>query len=161
MEDSPKDARKSLDDIDRAILKILAEDGRRPVAQIAEAVGLSETPCARRIRQMESAGVIRGYAADIDPVAVDRTVSIFVFVQLNDSFDAHFDDFIMAVEKIEEVQSLHFLAGEKDFLLLVRLPHIGDLERFHREHIGAMKSVRSFQSVVGIREIFNRRGLSF
>ena len=152
---------KSLDAVDLAILRALASDGRKPIAQIAEDVGLTETPCARRVRQLEAAGVIRGYTATIDPRAVDLGVSVLVFVELKEEFDAAFAAFTNAVEGIDAVQSCYFVAGEMDFVLLLRLADIGEMETFAREQLGSLDMVRNFHSVVCIREVFDRPSLRF
>ena len=150
-----------LDEVDLAILRSLASDGRKPIAQIAEEVGLTETPCARRLRQLESRGVITGYSAVIDPKAVNKDVSVVVFVQLKENFDAAFEAFTKAIEKFNAVQSCQFIAGEMDFLLLLRFGAIEELEDFARKQLGGLEMVRNFHSIVCIREILHRPYLKF
>ena len=151
----------SLDDVDVAILRGLANDGRKSIAQLAEEVGLTETPCARRVRQLEAADAIRGYNADVNPDAVNLGVAVFVFIHLKGEFNTSFEAFTEAIKVIDAVQSCHFVAGDMDFLLYVRLEHVRDLETFAREQLGTLDMVENFHSTMSIREVFRRPALAF
>lgn len=117
------------DRIDARILEQLSEDGRRSVVELAERVGLSETPCARRIRLLEQAGAIRGYSAVLDPARLGLNVRAFVQVKLERHTDENIDQFRSELAGIEEVISCHATTGTYDFLLHVVAP---DLESFSR-----------------------------
>lgn len=117
------------DRTDARLLDLLSEDGRRSVVELADQVGLSETPCARRIRLLEQSGAIRGYAAVLDPARLGLTVRAFVQVKLERHTDENIDEFRRELADIEEVISCHATTGAYDFLLQVLAP---DLESFSR-----------------------------
>src|SRR3974390_230845 len=96
-----------LDDIDVRLLAELQQDGRQTVVELAERVGLSATPCARRIHQLEQAGIIRGYAAAIDPARLGLKVRAFVQVKLERHTDENVAQFRAALEAIDEVVSCY------------------------------------------------------
>jgi Lrp/AsnC family leucine-responsive transcriptional regulator len=118
-----------LDRTDARLLDLLSEDGRRSVVELADQVGLSETPCARRIRLLEQSGAIRGYTAVLDPARLGLTVRAFVQVKLERHTDENIDEFRRELAGIEEVISCHATTGAYDFLLQVLAP---DLESFSR-----------------------------
>jgi Lrp/AsnC family leucine-responsive transcriptional regulator len=117
------------DRTDARLLDQLSEDGRRSVVELAEKVGLTETPCARRIRLLEQAGAIRGYSAVLDPARLGLNVRAFVQVKLERHTDENIDEFRRELAGIEEVISCHATTGAYDFLLQVVA---SDLEAFSR-----------------------------
>jgi Lrp/AsnC family transcriptional regulator, leucine-responsive regulatory protein len=108
-----------LDRTDLLLLALLQQDGRRTIVELAEDCGLSQTPCARRVRQLEKAGVIQGYAAIIDPSQLDLKVQAYIQVKLERHTDDNVDRFRRALEAIEEIVSCHATTGEHDFMLQV------------------------------------------
>jgi len=116
-----------LDRFDTRILAALQEDGRLTVVELAEAVGLSQTPCARRIRALEQAGIIEGYAAILNPARLGLKVQAFVQVKLQQ----HADDVVMTFQrelaKFEEVISCFAVTGTSDFLIYVTVPDLETL----------------------------------
>lgn len=117
------------DRTDARLLDQLSEDGRRSVVELADKVGLTETPCARRIRLLEQSGAIRGYAAVLDPARLGLNVRAFVQVKLERHTDENIDQFRRELADIEEVISCHATTGSYDFLLQVVA---ADLEAFSR-----------------------------
>ena len=117
------------DRTDARLLDQLSEDGRRSVVELADKVGLTETPCARRIRLLEQSGAIRGYAAVLDPARLGLNVRAFVQVKLERHTDENIDQFRRELADIEEVISCHATTGSYDFLLQVVAT---DLEAFSR-----------------------------
>jgi Lrp/AsnC family leucine-responsive transcriptional regulator len=108
-----------LDRTDHQLLDLLQKDGRRSIVELAEACGLSQTPCARRIRALERAGVIQGYAAIIDPSQLGLKVQAFVEVKLERHTDENMDSFRRALEAIDEIVGCYVTSGEYDFMLQV------------------------------------------
>ncbi|MCX7372711.1 MAG: Lrp/AsnC family transcriptional regulator [Alphaproteobacteria bacterium] len=106
-----------LDEADRRILRALQADGRTPVTALAEEVGLSATPCIRRIRRMEEAGIIRGYRADVDPRRVGLAVQAFVQVSLSSHAEKQVAAFHRALEACPEVVAAYAMSGAMDYLL--------------------------------------------
>jgi Lrp/AsnC family leucine-responsive transcriptional regulator len=108
-----------LDSIDRRILRALQRDGRLPVVALAEQVGLSATPCQRRVRRLEEAGVIRGYAARLDPGRIGLPLQAFVMVALSSHAEEVVEAFQKALAARPEVLAAYAMSGEMDYLVHV------------------------------------------
>jgi Lrp/AsnC family transcriptional regulator, leucine-responsive regulatory protein len=108
-----------LDATDRRILRALQRDGRQPVTTLAEAVGLSATPCLRRIRRMEEAGVIARYAAVVDPARVGLPIQAFVQIALSSHAEEVVAGFHKALAAREEVLAAWAMSGDMDYMLHV------------------------------------------
>lgn len=120
----------AVDATDREILRLLQENGRLTIAALSDAIGLTPTPLRQRIEKLEQAGVIRGYAARIDPAKVGRATLAFVHVTLKEhSFEVH-QAFLDHIVTLPEVIEVHHLAGEEDFLLKVLVRDIAAFEGF-------------------------------
>jgi Lrp/AsnC family transcriptional regulator, leucine-responsive regulatory protein len=120
----------ALDEIDRQILRLLQRNGRMTNAALAEAVGLTATPMLQRIKKLEQRGVIRGYAALVDPSSVGRGTTAYVLVKQSvHDLETH-ARFIEAMGQFSEVLECRHIAGEEDFLLKVVVRDIAEYERF-------------------------------
>lgn len=119
-----------LDAIDWRILSALQRDGRLTNVQLAEEVGLSASPCLRRVRLLEEAGVIQGYHATLDRAGVGLGLTVFVGIKVERHHDVTATAFCTAVQALPEVISCHLVSGEADFLLQVVLPDLAGYERF-------------------------------
>ena len=106
-----------LDAVDRHILAELQDDGRMTNVELARRVNLSAPPCLRRVRRLEDAGIIRGYHADIDPVALGWEVTFFALVGLESQKQAVLDEFEELATSWPEVRECHMIRGGGDFLL--------------------------------------------
>jgi Lrp/AsnC family transcriptional regulator len=124
-----------LDEFDRKILTILQEDAARPVAEIAKEVGLSATPCWRRIRLLEEAGIIRGRVALLDRDKLNVGVTVFVAVRTNQHNQDWLERFARAVEGIPEVVEFYRMAGDVDYLLRVVVPDIAAYDGVYKRLI--------------------------
>ena len=107
----------SLDEVDRQILAELQADGRMTNVELARRVGLSAPPCLRRVRRLEEAAIIRGYHADLDPVALGYEITFFALVGLESQKDAVLRAFEQMVLGWPEVRECHMIRGGGDFLL--------------------------------------------
>ena len=122
-----------LDTIDRRILRLLREDGRMSHAAIAKTVGLSGPAVHDRVRKLEAAGIISGYTAVLDPVALDRSHVAFVMVTLSDGSEFAMDEPIVATICEEpDVLEFHRIAGLDCYLIKVRTATNKDLEQLLR-----------------------------
>jgi len=140
-------------DIDAIDVKLLAElqrDGRLPIVELAQRVGLSATPCARRIHQLEAAGIIQGYAAAIDPARLGLKVRAFVQVKLERHTDENVARFRSALDAIEEVVSCFATTGEHDFLLQVLVPDLESLSDIVLKRLLRIDCVRDVQSSLAL-----------
>ena len=114
----------SLDAIDRRILERLQQDGRLSNADLAEKVGLSSSPCWRRVRALEEAGVIKGYAALLDAKQVGLSVNVFMSVSLSTQNEKSLKEFERAAAARPEVMECYLMTGDSDYLLRVVVPDL-------------------------------------
>jgi Lrp/AsnC family leucine-responsive transcriptional regulator len=118
-----------LDRIDRKILEILQRQGRIPMTELAQQIGLSTSPCTERVRRMEREGVITGYHARIDPQAVGKTLLVFVEITLASKSGEVFDRVREELLLMPEVQECHLVSGGFDYLVKARLRAMSDYRR--------------------------------
>jgi Lrp/AsnC family leucine-responsive transcriptional regulator len=116
-----------MDDIDHVLIEALRRDGRASWAELGRLVGLSGPSVTDRVARLESTGVITGYHAAVDPVALGRTVAALVGVYLSDTSDQ--DAVAVALEKLEEIEDCWFVAGDESFTVKVRVTDVAGLER--------------------------------
>ena len=119
-----------LDELDLKILALLQRNGRMTNAALAEEVGLTATPMLQRIKKLEQHGVIKGYAAIIDPMAVGRNTLAYVAVQMAEHKLAAHKRFVDTIQGFDEVLECHHISGEEDFLLKVVVRDIREYETF-------------------------------
>lgn len=129
---------KDMDRLDREILRLIGNDASLSLAQIAEQVGLTPTPCWKRIRRMEEAGIIVRRVAVIDPVKVGLPVSVFVEVEAADHSADWLHRFAGVVESMPEVVDAWRMSGNVDYLLHVVVADIAAYDGFYRRLIGAV-----------------------
>ncbi len=143
----------ALDPIDRLILAELQSNGRQPTTDIAERVGLSPSACHRRIRALETAGVIEGYVAVLNPVLINRSLDVFVEISLSSQSVETLTGFETAVLTCPEVMSCHLMAGEADYLVHLAVADPKDFERIHTEHLSRLPHVARLKSNFAIRTV--------
>jgi DNA-binding Lrp family transcriptional regulator len=144
---------KPLDAIDRKILAALQRDGRMSLADLAEAVGLSASPCARRVRMLEEAGVILRTVAVLDQVAVGLPVSVFISVKLERQREQSLDRFAKAVARWPEVLECYLMTGPRDYLLRVVVPDLAAYETFLKEKLTKLDGVASIESSFALGQV--------
>ncbi|MGQ0835920.1 MAG: Lrp/AsnC family transcriptional regulator [Gammaproteobacteria bacterium] len=137
-----------LDRLDARIVAELQKDGRRSVVELAEEIGLSGTPCARRIRLLEQAGVIQGYTAVVDPTRLGLNVQAFVQVKLERHTDEKLEQFRREIEALEEIVSCYATTGEYDYLLQVVAPDLESLSTIVLKKLVKIPSVRDVHSSI-------------
>jgi len=136
---------KQLDHVDRRILAILQEDASIAVAEIGARVGLSQTPCWRRIQRLREDGVIEATVALVKPEAVGCGLTVFMAIEARDHSPQWLEQFTEIVVARSEVLDVHRMAGEMDYLLRVAVPDMAAYDQFYRELIAAvpLKNVSS------------------
>jgi len=137
-----------LDRFDAAILAELQRDGRLPIVELAEAVGLSSTPCARRVKRMEQDGIIQGYTTVIDPSRLGLKVQAFVQVRLTRHTDENIEQFRRAVDSMEEVVSCHAMTGDYDLLIQVVVTDLEQLSNVVLKKLMHIRAVRDVHSSI-------------
>jgi len=138
---SNDDKESQLDAFDRKIVNLLLSDGRMPVTEIAQKIGLSKTPCQMRVNRLRKEGVIRGFRAVVDPAKLGRDHVAFVEVRLTDTTESALRAFNEAALKVPEIEQAHMIAGAFDYLLKVRSKDIRDYRRILGEVITALPHV--------------------
>lgn len=146
---------KPLDVIDKRILMELQRNGRMSIVELASKVHLTKTPCAERVRRLERSGVIRGYRADIDPNQLGAGFVIIVQVTLNQTSDNALDRFNEAVKRIPEVQTCFLLAGQFDYMLIIRTSDIAQYRNVLGDRIGKLPGVQQTNSFVAMETVKN------
>jgi Lrp/AsnC family transcriptional regulator len=130
--------RPALDEIDRRLLRLLARDATLPLAALAAEVGLTQTPCWKRIRRLEQAGVITGRIAVLDADRVGLPVSVFVSLETADHSAAWLARFAAIVAEMPEIVQAWRMSGDVDYLLHVVLPDLPAYDAFYQRLIGAV-----------------------
>lgn len=128
-----------LDRLDRKILSIIQTDATVSVAEIGKKVGLSTTPCWRRIQKMEEDGVIKRRVAILDPASVNVAVTAFVSIITNDHSDEWLRRFAEVIREFPEVVEFYRMAGQVDYLMRVVVPDIAAYDRFYKRLIEKIK----------------------
>ena len=134
-----------MDAIDRKILQILQADSSLSIAVIAAKVGLSQTPCWKRIQRLESGGVIRRRIALLDPQKLGLAITAFVTVEVGDHSRDRLNHFAQTVSAMDEVMDIYRMAGDIDYLLRVIVPDTKSFDAFYKRLIETipLKSVTS------------------
>lgn len=135
-----------MDQKDRDIVRALQRNGRMTNQDLAEAVNLSPSPCLRRVRNLESSGVIQGYSADVDPVAYGLPITVFVRIRLERHNEPDVRKFEQKVRNIDEVLECHILTGAMDYQLRVLVPDLEAYEDFIRNRIHPIGGVASIET---------------
>ena len=131
----------TIDDADRKILSVLAKEGRISNLELAERIGLSPTPCSRRVSRLERAGVILGYGAKISQRAIGNTVSVLVQVRLSMQTPTDIDEFMSAIERLPEITECLLVTGNVDYILKVETQDVEALRDFVLKELKAIPSV--------------------
>ena len=142
-----------IDAIDRRILAELQADGRLTNNDLAERIGLSPSPCLRRVRALEAAGLIKGYAALLDPAQLDLGTSVFVRVWLAGQDDQTVQRFTDSILALPHVVECHMMAGDCDFLLRVVARDLDSYRRFQAEKLARIDGVQSLKTDIPLQRI--------
>jgi Lrp/AsnC family transcriptional regulator, leucine-responsive regulatory protein len=146
-------AKFELDAIDRRIIAALQADGRMTVQQLAAQVGLSASPCARRVRLLERAGVIKGYAALIDQAQIGLPISAFASIKLARQHEEDLNSFAEAVSRWPEVVDCYLMTGQRDYLMRIVVRDLEAYERFLKEKLTRLSNVASIETSFALGQV--------
>ncbi len=149
----------TLDDTDIRLLRILQENARLSNVELAERVGLSASPCLRRMRQLEDSGVIKGYMTLIDQTVIGLPVSVFISVTLKEQSERALDEFEGRIRALPEVMECYLMTGTADYLLRVVTADLAAYERFLKEHLTRIPAIASIQSSFALKQVSFRTAL--
>lgn len=142
-----------LDAIDRKILAILQQDGRTTMQQLADQVGLSLSPCHRRVRLLEAQGVISRYAAMVDQKAIGLHVSVFISIKLVRQKEEDLARFAKAISKWDEVLECYLMTGNRDYLLRVVAADLAAYEKFLKTKLTRLDGIASIESSFALSQV--------
>jgi len=142
-----------LDEIDIKILRQLQDHARISNVELADRVGLSPAPCLRRVRALEQTGVIRGYAALVNPSAVSLGVTVFVQISLDFQVEDRLEIFERAIMRSPEVLECYLMTGDADYLLRVIVSDVSAYERFLRDSLTRIESAAGIKSSFALKQI--------
>ncbi|WP_417361113.1 leucine-responsive transcriptional regulator Lrp [Gallaecimonas pentaromativorans] len=146
---------KELDRIDRNILKELQNDGRLSNVELSKRVGLSPTPCLERVKRLERQGFIQGYTAIINPRHLGATLLVFVEVTLERTSSEVFDQFNLAVQRLDIIQECHLVSGDFDYLLKTRVADMSAYRELLGETLLRLPGVKETRTYVVMEEVKN------
>ena len=145
----------NLDETDLRILRVLQADGRITNQALAQRCHLSPAACHERVKRLRDTGVIQGFAALIDPAAIDRGLLIFVEVQLDRTTGDLFDEFARTARKAPEILECHMVAGGFDYLIKARVADMDAYRSFLGEVLVEMPGVRETRTYAVLEEVKN------
>ncbi|APR53272.1 Lrp/AsnC family transcriptional regulator [Sphingomonas koreensis] len=149
----------AFDEIDRQIMAHLQADGRMTNVDLADRVGLTAPPCLRRVRTLEEKGAIRGYHADLDPVWLGYTITVFAMVSLKSQAETDLEAFESHVASIPEIRECYMLNGDIDFILKIVAKDLSSFQQFlttklttapNVAHVRTSLTIRSSKSLPGV-----------
>ena len=148
-----------MDTTDRKILALLQQEGRLTVTELAARIPLSVSRCQRRLRELETNHVVRGYHAEVDPTMVGLEFRAIVFVTMHQGDSQTIADFEEAAAAVPAVVSAQRLFGDPDYLLHVVAADLAAYRRIYDEHLGALPGVQRLTSTLVMKEVVPDRGL--
>lgn len=142
-----------LDMIDRKILRRLQTDGKISVGDLAAKVGLSPSPCARRVRILEKAGIIKGYAAIVDQKRVGLPVNAFASIKLERQREEDLDRFEETVSRWPEVLDCYLMTGQRDYLMRIVAADLEAYERFIKDRLTRIDNIASIETSFALGQV--------
>lgn len=149
----------ALKDVDKRILDHLQTNARLSNVELAERVALSPSPCLRRVRNLEKRGVVKGYVALVDQVAVGLPVSVFVQVSLERQTEPLLEEFESALQERPEVMECYLMTGDADYLLRVVAQDLAAYERFLLQHLTRIPGVANIRSSFALKQVVYKTAL--
>lgn len=150
----PKDLHeKSIDAVDRRILRVLQSDGRITNADLSQAVGLSPAACHARVKALETAGVIDRYVALLNPKTTGRSQTVFVHITLSSQTSKALSEFEHAVTRSSYIQQCHLMSGDDDYLLQVIVRNASEFEELHHDFLTCLPHVARVSSNFALRAV--------
>lgn len=146
-----------IDDTDRQLLRLLQTQARMSITELAERVNLSATPCARRIKRLEDAGIITGYHTKTDAQKLGYPLAVFIAISMDRHTAERFEQFETKVQSFDEVVSCSIVTGRtEDYLIKVRVRDMAHYEEFLLHRLNRIEGVAQVHTSFELREVFNR-----
>ncbi|UOK72821.1 Lrp/AsnC family transcriptional regulator [Ancylobacter polymorphus] len=148
-----------IDTIDRKILAILQQDAHTTMEKLAAAVGLSPSPCARRVRNLEASGVIKRYVAVVDQDKAGLPVSVFASIRLERQREDELDRFAKAIARWPEIVECYLMTGQRDYLLRIVVKDLPAYEAFLKRTLTRLDGVASIESSFALSQVKHAQAL--
>lgn len=148
-----------LDDTDVRLLQHLQENARLTNVELADRVGLSPSPCLRRLKRLEAEGIIKGYMTLVDQNAIGFPVSVFVSVTLKEQTEPALEEFEARIGALPQVMECYLMTGTADYLLRVVTADLAAYERFLKDHLTRIPAIASIQSSFALKQVTFRTAL--
>lgn len=146
----------SLDKIDRQILALLRENARMSNLELAESVNLSPTPCARRVKQLEDAGIITGYSVTTDPRKLGYQLSVYIAISMDKHTAERFSNFEKTLREFPEVVSCSIVTGRsEDYLIKALVKDMAHYEEFLLHRLNRIEGIAQVHTSFELREVFS------
>lgn len=142
-----------LDEFDRKILRALQKDAELSMADLGEIVGLSHTPCWRRVKRLEAEGIIKRKVALLDPKKVKLGVTVYAYIIMKTHDEISLNDFEAAVQKTENIVECYSTSGEKDYILRIVVDSIEQYERLLKRNLVHLPNVASINSTFALKSV--------
>ncbi|EXR44250.1 Lrp/AsnC family transcriptional regulator [Acinetobacter sp. 1294243] len=142
-----------VDSVDKKILRVIQKNSNQTNSEVAQQVGLSATPCLRRVHLLEEQSVITGYVALVNPSAVDLKFTAFVRITLERQDKVTIENFAKEMEQAPEVLECHLMAGTYDYLFRVIAKDLEDYQRFQMETLTKIKGIQNVVTEIPLRSI--------
>ena len=149
----------TFDGTDRRILEVIQEDARISNTDLADRIGLSPSPCWRRVRTLEDNGVIERYVTLVNAKAVGLPITVFATGTLEKQVESALESFEKAVTERPEVMECNLMTGEFDYLLRVVVPDLTAYERFLMDHLTRIKGIASIKSSFSLKQVSYKTAL--
>lgn len=143
------------DKFDREILRVLQRDATVSMAELSQKVGLSHTPCWRRVKRMEAEGIIKQKVTLLDNKKLNLGVSVFIYVTLKNHDGESLNDFEAAVQNIDDIVECHTTSGDKDYLLKVIVESIEEYEHLLKSKLTNLPLVDHLSSTFALKQVKN------
>ena len=150
-----------MDDVDLRILRKIQENPELPLAELAPAVGLSQTPCWRRIKKLEKSGVIKGRTVSLNPSALGLTVNVFAHIKLTSHREEVLESLELAVKEHPEIIECFSMSGDSDYMLRILSPSIESYEKYLKRKLSHLPGVASINSNFALKCVKDTRDLPF
>ncbi len=148
-----------LDETDVRLLQHLQENARLTNVELAERVGLSPSPCLRRLKRLEADGIIKGYMTLVDQNAIGLPVSVFVSVTLKEQTEPALEEFEARIRTLSQVMECYLMTGTADYMLRVVTADLAAYERFLKDHLTRIPAIASIQSSFALKQVSFRTAL--
>lgn len=148
-----------LDDTDVRVLQHLQENARLTNVELADRVGLSPSPCLRRLKRLEAEGIIKGYMTLVDQNAIGLPVNVFVSVTLKEQTESALEEFEARIRTLPQVMECYLMTGTADYMLRVVTADLAAYERFLKDHLTRIPAIASIQSSFALKQVTFRTAL--